>query len=146
MFEEIKRDLTRCKDDQPGTRFCRLHEHRNKSRRSLVSRVGLIGLGAVMFIVGLPMVPGPGPGLVIMLLGLGLLGSEFLPLARFMDRAEVRLRGFFNRLYSWFSRIPPGTVVVASLLITAMVISAGVGGYNLVKDKVPQAQTLLKRN
>lgn len=146
MLKDIKQDLTRCRGDDPGCRFRQLYESRSNSKRSLFSRLFFAGVGAFMFLVGIPMIPGPGPGLVVMLLGLGLLGSEYRPLACFLDRMEVRIRSGVGRLSRWFARIPPSALVVASLFIVAMAIGAGVGGYNLVKDKVPQAPSLWQRN
>ncbi|HEX2097720.1 MAG TPA: PGPGW domain-containing protein [Rubrobacteraceae bacterium] len=47
--------------------------------------------GFLLVVGGVIAVPGPGPGWLIILLGLWMLAGELLFLARFMDRVEVRL-------------------------------------------------------
>ena len=41
---------------------------------------------------GFAFVPTPGPSYIIIVIGLWMLAGEFLPLARFFDRLEVKLR------------------------------------------------------
>jgi hypothetical protein len=42
---------------------------------------------------GIAFLPMPGPSYIIIVMGLWMLAGELLPLTRFFDRAEVRLRG-----------------------------------------------------
>ena len=71
--------------------------------------------------VGIVAVPGPGPGWLIFFLGFGLITGEFLPFARFMDWAEVRL----GRLARWaigrWTRSSPAAraSIVLAILICA---------------------------
>ena len=48
--------------------------------------------GLALTIAGLLLVPAPGPGWIVAFFGIGLISSEFKPIARAMDRAEVWLR------------------------------------------------------
>ena len=57
-----------------------------------------IGGGILVVVGGLVTIPGPSPGWVITLLGLGLIAGEFRRVARFMDRVEVKLRALARRL------------------------------------------------
>ena len=76
---------------------------------------------------GLIAVPGPGPGWLIILLGLGIIAGESLFFARLFDGAEVKLR----RLLRWaigLWRISPASVRISIILVivacaTAMGIS-----------------------
>ena len=47
---------------------------------------------------GLVAVPGPGPGWLIILLGLVMIAGESLSFARFADRAEIKLRRLATRV------------------------------------------------
>jgi uncharacterized protein (TIGR02611 family) len=68
-------------------------EYQENRRGKVDARTFLSIGGDILVVVGdLVAVPGPGPGWVITFLGLGLIADEFRPVARFMDRAEVRLR------------------------------------------------------
>jgi hypothetical protein len=82
------------REDRPGERFENLHRWRRKERRGL--RAGekwvIIAAGVGLTLVGLVLVPAPGPGWLVVSLGLGLLGSEILSIARFLDASELKLR------------------------------------------------------
>jgi hypothetical protein len=62
----------------------------------LGSAAYLIG-GSVLAIASLLLAPLPGPGMLTVLLGLGMVAGEFRPGARLLDRGEVRAR----RLARW---------------------------------------------
>ena len=55
-----------------------------------VGHFNLVG-GAVLIVAGFAFLPTPGPSYIIVI-GMWMLPSEFLPLARFLDWARVRLR------------------------------------------------------
>ncbi len=85
-----------------------------------------------MVVIGvLIAVPGPGPGGVITFLGLGLIAGEFRPIARYMDRAEVKLRALARWLVgAWTSS---STTVKASICLAILLCIAelGYGAYYL---------------
>lgn len=80
---------------------------------------------------GIVAVPGPGPGWVIIFLGLGMIVGEFRPAARFLDWVEVRAR----RLARWSKDAwtnSPIVVRVSVALITLICAAAfGYGAYYL---------------
>jgi len=91
-------------------------------------------LGSVLYLVGgsllavasLLLAPLPGPGMLTVLLGLGMVAGEFRPGARLLDRGEVRAR----RLARWVgviwraSAAGKGSVVSASAICAAAVLYA----------------------
>ena len=82
--------------DRPGERFKNLYRRRREKRTGLHAGerwVIMIG-GAGLALVGLILVPAPGPGWLVVAMGLGLLGSEVLSIARFLDASECKLRGW----------------------------------------------------
>ena len=80
---------------------------------------------------GLIAVPGPGPGWVITFLGLGLIAGEFLPVARFMDRAEVKLRAAARWLASTWTSSSSIAKVSVCLAILLCIAELGYGAYYL---------------
>ncbi len=80
---------------------------------------------------GLFAVPGPGPGWVITFLGLGLIAGEFRPIARFMDRAEVKLRAAVR----WGVSVWAGSSTVMKVLVCVVILlclaALGYGAYYL---------------
>lgn len=86
----VKAEWKLFKHDSPGVRFSKHRErmqHRSKKAKAAALAAGFILLagGAVMLFI-------PGPGLLVILFGLGLLASQSAPLAGFLDRLEVRAR------------------------------------------------------
>jgi hypothetical protein len=56
---------------------------------------------------GLVAVPGPGPGWLIILLGLVMIAGESLSFARFADRAEIKLKDWQGGLQLFGRRLLP---------------------------------------
>ena len=65
------------------------------------------------------MVIAPGPGWLAIFLGLGMLGGELLPVARFLDWVEVRLR----KLVRWIREAWNNTPVVGKALILLVILT-----------------------
>jgi Flp pilus assembly protein TadB len=79
-----------------GHRFqTRYHSHRRRREQGQTSKYGrllnVVG-GPALIVAGLAFIPTPGPSYMIIVIGMWMLAGEFLPLARFFDRLEVRLR------------------------------------------------------
>jgi hypothetical protein len=67
-------------------------------------------------------VPTPGPSYIIIVMGLWMLAGEFLPLARFFDRLEVRLR----KLGRWIKDRWVGSPAAAKVLVV-LIFAATLG-------------------
>ena len=67
-------------------------------------RVVVLALGVVLILGGLALVPLPGPGWLVVLLGLALLGSEFEPAQRLLTFVREKLKGWNDwvRAQPWF--------------------------------------------
>src|ERR671917_1575077 len=85
----------RFKAGKPGRRFrARYHRQRRSNQgRSALRKVLVIVGGIVIAVASMLLAPLPGPGWGTFLVGLAILASELLILARFLDWAEVKLRG-----------------------------------------------------
>ena len=94
MFEKAKEDWRRLKESKPGHRFKDHYHQRQQSRSGGFSlrAVFIMSLGTLVLLGGVIAVPLPGPGWLIILLGLGMFAGESKLIARFLDRVEVRLR------------------------------------------------------
>src|SRR5687767_6912193 len=92
------------------------------------SRVGAIArmaAGVVLLLAGIAMLFIPGPGILVMLFGFGLLGGESKAIARTMDRVEPALREKGRRAKRWwrFATWPARLAVIA-----VAAIAAGIAG------------------
>ena len=94
MIEKAKENWRRLKESKPGYRFKDYYHRRHQSRSGGFSlrAVFVMCLGTLVVLGGLIAVPGPGPGWLIILLGLGIFAGESKLIARFLDWVEVKLR------------------------------------------------------
>jgi uncharacterized protein (TIGR02611 family) len=134
MIERIKHSWQEFKDSEPGRRFQDRYDRRQQAEhgRWTLGAVLNVGLGVAIAVAGLVLVPAPGPGWIITFLGLGLLGSEFAPMARALDWTEVKLRGAARWLKDVWAQ---SSFVVKALLILVGVLciaALGYGAYRLL--------------
>lgn len=83
--------------EQPGRRFAQRHERLNRSPRGVLSRVLRTAVGVLLVAVGIVFMPLPGPGFVPLLFGAAMLAGESVRMAHWLDRAELRVRGWRGR-------------------------------------------------
>lgn len=124
MWEQTKRGWEQFAEGEPGRRFQERYRRRQKGRRSRFApgRLLYIAAGVVVMLAGIVLMPAPGPGWAIFFFGLGLLGSEFLVIARFMDRGEVRLRAAGHWSLEAWQRAP--LAGKAALVLLAFALAA----------------------
>lgn len=91
---------------RPGHRFQEWHRS-SRPRVNGWGRVLVALAGLLLVFVGLLLMAMPGPGLLVALVGLTLLGSTSLTVARALDRAERWLRPAWRRLRQWWRNRPP---------------------------------------
>jgi hypothetical protein len=88
----LKRAWQKFKRRRPGARFRGMYvEHHASAKGPLVRAAYIVG-GLVVVAVGLVALPAPGPGMLIVALGAGLIARESERLAHALDRLEVFLR------------------------------------------------------
>jgi uncharacterized protein (TIGR02611 family) len=76
----------------PGERFERLHRRRRSAHTSLAKRTSYLIAGFAVMVLGLIMMPAPGPGTLVFLAGGAMVAHESLWAAQAMDALEVRAR------------------------------------------------------
>jgi hypothetical protein len=117
------------KEVEPGHRFqTRYNNHRQRRERGETWKYGRIfnlAGGFTLIVAGFLFVPTPGPSYIIIVIGLWMLAGESLPLARFFDRLEVRLRG----LGRWIRNvwIKSSSVVRVLIILTILLCLAALG-------------------
>jgi hypothetical protein len=121
------------KEIEPGRRFqARYHKHRRRREQGKTSKwVILLNLisGPALIVAGFLFLPTPGPSYIIIVVGTWMLAGEFLPLARFSDRVEVRLRKLGRWTKDRWNSTP---AVVKVLVILVCVAALGYGAYHLL--------------
>ncbi len=130
MIKQMKDRGQEFKGSEPGHRF--QDRYRRSSRgRSTLKRALIVVLGVAIVLAGLFFVPAPGPGWLVAFLGLWLLGGELLPVARFLDWAEVRARKLARLAGAVWKAAPPAVRVLIALAALACAAASAYGTYYL---------------
>ena len=59
---------------------------------NILRKTFVLALGSIFIILGIVLLPLPGPGLLVILLGLGIVGAEFPVVRRWTSRKWAELR------------------------------------------------------
>jgi uncharacterized protein (TIGR02611 family) len=127
MIKGLQRNWRELKESAPGHRFQERYARRQRAKRRRWDAKSLvnIALGLAVALGGLFLIPAPGPGWAITFLGLGLLGSEFSVIARFLDQVELKVRAVAR----WVKRTWNGSPFIgqALLVLVALLLMAALG-------------------
>jgi hypothetical protein len=89
----------------------------------------LIGLGLVVLLAGLFFLPAPGPGIVIVALGLAILAEQSLIAARMIDWSELRAREVIDWCVDLWERSGMAARVAIVVLGAAIAGAAAYGAW-----------------
>lgn len=128
MIERTKQSWQDFKESDPGRRFQDRYDRRQEAEHGRWDKRAIINvvLGIAIAAGGLLLVPAPGPGWIVTFLGLGLLASEFGPVARGLDWTELKLRGVAEWARGTWDR---SSIPVKALLVLAGLAILGALGY-----------------
>ena len=112
---------------QASYHSCRFRRECGEAYR--YGRVFNLIVGPLLVVAHFLFLPTPGPSYIIIVIGMWMLASELLILARFFDRAEVRLRKLGGWIKSRWSRWP---VAVKVLVVSVCAAAFVYGAYSLL--------------
>jgi hypothetical protein len=131
MIGRAKRSWRHFTSSKPGDRFQVRYYYRKQSGPGRFSRIFNIVVGSALVIVSAFFGWAPGPGMVTFVIGLAMIGGEFLTVARFLDWGEVRLRTLAHFVaYVWRVSVVGRVLIV--LVIVTCVAALGYGAYYLI--------------
>ena len=122
MIARTKQSWREFKESKPGQRIQERYRRRRQSEhgwrdpRKLFYVLGGLVLAIGSLVLGVL----PGPGTLTFFLGLGMIAGEFLPAARVLDWAEVRLR----KLGRWVGSVWRSSVAGKALVVSVAAICA----------------------
>ncbi len=119
--EEHTRQFFRPPDDDDQWEWRRRLRANPTTRQALRATVGFLGL--VLVVGGLILVPLPGPGWLVVIVGIAVWSSEFEPASRLLDFVKEHVR----RWEAWVRDQPrwlQGLVALATFLFVAAVMWA----------------------
>lgn len=98
MFEALQRHWRAFRDEPAGARFQRRYRRRAARPSSWLRRLCVMLIAAGLIALGLVMLVLPGPGLLALLAGAGLIAEESLLVARLLDRIDLAVS---RRIARW---------------------------------------------
>jgi sterol desaturase/sphingolipid hydroxylase (fatty acid hydroxylase superfamily) len=121
MIGRAKRSWRLFTSSKPGDRFQVRYYRRKQSSPGQLSRIFNVVVGSALVLFSTFFGWAPGPGLFTLVIGLMMVGGEFLTIARFLDWAEVKLRilAHFVGVVWKSSTIGKVLVVLVVLLLVA---------------------------
>lgn len=116
----------------PGRRFRNRYRRRQQAGRDrcALRRACYVAFGVAIAIGSLVLAPFPGPGWVTFFVGLGMIAGEILHVARFLDRAEVKLRKALRHVKRTWDNLAFTGRVMITLMITLGVLASAYGAYH----------------
>ncbi len=133
MIEQAKDNWQEFKNSEPGERFQDRYNRRQQKEHGRWSKGAIlnVALGLLIIAGGLLIGLVPGPGGFIAIFGLGLIGSEFQPIAKALDWGELRVRGIITWAKDVWRVLPLGMKIVVGIVAAIMAAAVVYGGYVL---------------
>jgi uncharacterized protein (TIGR02611 family) len=132
MFRALKeqwRDVAKAK---PGKRFRKRYYGRAGRRCSAIVKPFYLSLGAALLLTGIVMMPAPGPGCLVALVGATMLAEESLLAARVLDISELKMWAAMHWLVRLWKRASAAMKAAVALAAASLAGLAGWGTYALL--------------
>ena len=97
MTESLREQWRRFVARPAGRRFQMRWRARRAKPAGVARKLFLMGLGVVLLVLGTAMLVLPGPGLLVIVVGVALIAEESLFVARLVDRADLALARLLKR-------------------------------------------------
>ena len=130
MIGRMRDGWQRFEASKTGHRFrdrYRRHRRRGQGRSALRKVLVIVG-GIVVAVASLLLAPLPGPGWGTFLVGLIIIAGELLILARFLDWAEVKLRGPARRAKVVWASLPAAVRLLIGIVVPVCGTVLGIWG------------------
>jgi len=125
MLGGLKQQWQAFRRSRPGHRFEHRHERSRKRRASQPRYLRVLKpfVAIILIAVGVVLCIIPGPGIPFIIVGAGLLGDEWRPLAQVLDWLEIRIRKVVTCGKHWWKQAS----LAARGVVMALAVSAAGG-------------------
>lgn len=110
MLGRLRKQWRDLRKGKPGRRFQNRYYGRKEQRSNPFTKLLYLVIGTLLTLAGIVLLPAPGPGFLVILVGAAMLAQESLLVARVCDWAEVKARsllGRAQRAWKHLSSSPP---------------------------------------
>lgn len=126
MFETLKRNWKLFLRSPTGRRFRDFHDRRKAQKGKGHSGKLLMISGVVIAILGLALLPLPGPGSVVLIGGLMLLAAESMTMARMLDYADKKRANLMSRVRRICKRLGTLKCILLGMCIALILLAGGI--------------------
>lgn len=131
MFEQISQHWEQFRHYPSGERFERYYRSRHESTRSTTKKALLMGAGILVMVAGVIFLAIPGPGLLVMLIGAGLIARESLFVSRTFDRMEPHVLKLARWCKKTWQSLPKEAKILLIAIATILGLLALYIAYNI---------------
>lgn len=133
MTVRMRRSLHDFQASKPGRRFRDRYDRRHRESRSRLSPSSIFYVvgGVLLVVASVFLGPAPGFGFGTGFVGLALLASEVFFIARFLDKAEVKLRSMGREFRDIWRTLPTTGRVLLVAVAVILVVAFLYGLYRL---------------
>ena len=96
MLHRLKEGWRDLKRGQPGRRFQDRYARRREAARGLAGKCALLCGGVLIVLIGIVLLPLPGPGMIVVAVGALLMAKGSRTVARMLDALELRARRAYS--------------------------------------------------
>ena len=121
----------RFRQDIPGERFQNHYYRRQQEHKHPFVKMLYVGVGALIFLGGIALIPIPGPSILMFFIGAGIIAQESRWAARTLDRIELRIRILARWARTSWLRAPLLVKVLLVVILVAVLGAAGIQGYRV---------------
>lgn len=115
---------------KPGHRFRdRYYQNQRNPQQRWIGRIVRFALAGVIFVGAAALTVIPGPAIPLFILAGALVASDWLWMAKFLDRAEIWLRKIIKPIGKFWENLPTYGRVLLALLMTTISITTSVAMY-----------------
>lgn len=127
----IRHEWQQFRHDSPGARFRNHHARMRHHSPALVA--ARIAAAVVLLAAGVVLLFVPGPGVVVIAFGLGVLAGRSKRLAGALDRAEPIVRGWCEAAQHGWRLVPRWARVILMVVVVAGLAAAGYAGWRILR-------------
>lgn len=135
MLEKLKQNWHKFEEGTPGERFQQRFKRRHRSGQGVWRKALFIGGGLLIMTAGVFMLVAPGPGLLAIFIGAGVIAQESLFAARVLDWTELRLRKLLAWSLGLWRRAPRAAKILLVLCAVAIAVAFAYAAYMLLFAK-----------
>jgi uncharacterized protein (TIGR02611 family) len=125
----IRANWEEFKSARAGTRFQARFRRRQRQGHKPVTKFFYIVVGFVLLMMGLVLIPAPGPGFLVVLPGAALIAEESYFAAHLFDTIELATRRIARKATRAWTHAAPLLKAAVAALALVLALAAGLGVY-----------------